>query len=128
MKKFKKKERGKTFIGWNSISWWELHGTLNHTDFLAAKWGRKKWGKEHMQDINKNYTLQEDLAREKRTHSNKYFCISQKVFWKYNISRQVAQEKDGNSQRRYFTTTRYENCEKNLNMTELQVTTRKMTK
>ena len=65
-----------------------------------------------MQDMNKNYTLQEDLAREKRMHSNKYFCISQKIFWKYNISRQMAQEKDGNNQRRYFKTTRYENCEK----------------
>lgn len=40
----------------------------------------------------------------------------------------MAQEKDRNSQRRYFTTTRYENCEKNLNMTELQVTIWKMTK
>ena len=44
MKKLKKKEIGKTFIGWNSISWWELHGILNHTDFLAAEMGKKKMG------------------------------------------------------------------------------------
>ena len=35
----------------------------------------------------------------------------------------MAQEKDGNSQRRYFKITGYKKCGKNLNMTELQVET-----
>ena len=35
----------------------------------------------------------------------------------------MAQEKDGNSERRYFKITGYKKCGKNLNMTELQVET-----
>lgn len=69
-KKIKMKEMGKMLIRWNSILHCELHGMLSHADFLVAEmWKKKvqgKGGKEHMQDINKNCTPQEDLVREMR--------------------------------------------------------------
>ena len=79
MKKFKMIEVGKMFIKWNSILHCELHGMLSHADFLATEmWKKKMQGegrKEHMQDINKNYAPQGNLAREMRRHSNKYSLL-----------------------------------------------------